>query len=99
MQSIGTYPGVIEGKSATIPALFAAALNTLVDKGWRATRPVVTGLFALLDGANPGGPDPFRAPQRWRKVRLSRMTGPSPTSTSVSAGSAASPRRSSRASW
>jgi len=39
------------------------------------------------------------AAQRWRSVRLSRMTGSRPTSTSVSAGNAASPRRSSRASW
>ena len=36
---------------------------------------------------------------RCRKVRLSMMTGTSPTSTSASAGKAASPRRSSRASW
>ena len=34
-----------------------------------------------------------------RKVRLSNTTGISPTSTSVKAGKAASPKRSSRASW
>ena len=37
--------------------------------------------------------------QRLRKVRLSRITGTSPTATSASDGRAASPRRSSRASW
>ncbi len=33
------------------------------------------------------------------RVRLSKTTGSKPTSTRASAGSAASPRRSSRASW
>jgi hypothetical protein len=37
--------------------------------------------------------------QRERKVRLSKITGTSPTNTKVSAGKAASPKRSSRANW
>jgi hypothetical protein len=37
--------------------------------------------------------------QRERSVRLSNITGSKPTSTKANAGKAASPRRSSRASW
>lgn len=36
---------------------------------------------------------------RLRNVRLSKITGTSPTATNASDGNAASPRRSSRASW
>lgn len=43
------------------------------------------------------GPQPVA--QRERSVRLSMITGTSPTSTRAKAGNAASPNRSSRASW
>lgn len=58
----------------------------------RPTGLVKTGPVFLVATAND-------ATQRARKVRLNKITGNSPTSTSVSAGSAASPSRSSRASW
>lgn len=38
-------------------------------------------------------------PQLLRKVRLSNMTGIKPTNTKANEGKAASPKRSSRASW
>ena len=54
---------------------------------------------AAIVGWGPQDPNNERASYRDRSVRLNSTTGTSPTSTSASEGSAASARRSSRASW